>query len=301
MTNTVRVCALLLAATVGGACDPGTPSNGSNHAAAPNPSAGGVVVARVNGVALYEEDVQLASAALRRGPRPDRDQVIESLVRAELVAQAARRKGLADDPSFQQVERAIAARANAERRKALAALYDDAIEAKARPTDADARAYFDTHRAAIQAELHAFQILVRHDRAAADAMLADIRAGTPFEDVAARQFREIPAGHVPWDLGFLSWKQIPAPWRDAVFDLADGDVSDVIAGPGERYWIVKVVERRTNSSMTFDAALPLIRDAVAAERLDDVRAAADRELRAGAKIEILPVAAPPPAPDDDDL
>ncbi len=80
-----------------------------------------------------------------------------------------------------------------------------------------------------------------------------MRAGTPFEKVAAGRFAELPASvKPPWDLGEMAWIQIPPAWRGIVDRLEPGQVSDVIQGEGGGCWILKLRGKRVDPAVTFE-------------------------------------------------
>jgi parvulin-like peptidyl-prolyl isomerase len=82
--------------------------------------------------------------------------------------------------------------------------------------------------------------------------LQDLKSGIPFEKVASRQFPNLPPNmKAPWDLGDLYWSQIPEPWQEIVDRLAPGQVSDVIKGPRDRFWVIKLVNRTVDPQITF--------------------------------------------------
>ncbi len=248
------------------------------------------VVATVNGVPIFERDVKLKLDGSRHGNPAATGQeqnVLEALIRQELTRQRAEQLGLDADAKYQEQLREREAQVNAFKRQALSDLFMRDLMSKAPPpTEAEVAAYFAQNAERLRTELHVWQILAR-DRATAERALSEVKAGTPFEAVAAKQFPTLPLGQAPWDLGYLKWKQVPEPWQGVVYDLADGQVSEVIAGPGNRFWVLKRVGRRTDPSVTLESATPAVAEVLAAQKLAARRSDIDRELREGAKVVIV--------------
>jgi parvulin-like peptidyl-prolyl isomerase len=250
------------------------------------------VVARVNGVALHRADAELL---LRQHDRSVRDPpaaageipqpVIDTLVRDELRAQEAMARGLDRDPKYQAELREKEAVFAAWRRESLGDLLIAQQTAKGGETTEDeARAYFRDHQAELATETHVLQILMR-DRASIDAVDASLKSGRSFEDVAAEHFAVPPTStKKPWDLGYLRWAQMPEPWKPIIGTLPVGGTSSVIEGGG-RYWILSIVDRRTDPSVDFDRARPDVMHALEVERQSRAVATVDAELRQKANIE----------------
>jgi hypothetical protein len=103
-----------------------------------------------------------------------------------------------------------------------------------------------------------------------------------------------PAGiRAPWDLGYLQWSQLPEAWQEVIDTLPIGATSPVIDGPRGRAWVLRLVDRRIDPSVTFDAARPVIEQRLTAAAAERAQAELARQLRAGAHIELAPA---PPAP-----
>jgi hypothetical protein len=105
-----------------------------------------------------------------------------------------------------------------------------------------------------------------------------------FDDVARAQFPSLPAGvRAPWQLDFLSWQQVPAAWWPALDALEPGQVSGVVAGPNERWWVLRLDERRP-SQATPEAVRAALTAVLRAQRLEATRNQSTSDLRARAVI-----------------
>jgi hypothetical protein len=257
------------------------------------------VVAIVNGVPITDADVRLKLKGDMHGAEDTpqhRKNVVESLVRAELVRQKALALGLDRDPGAEQKLRAAEAVWFAAQRTELGeAFFRREIAAKAEVTDADARAYFDANAKRIKTESHVFQILRINDDAGLERDLEAIKKGTPFEDVAKAQFKGLPDGQKPWDLGSMKWAQMPEAWRQTLDALEPGKTSGVIHGPKGRGWIIQLVERHVDESLTFESVKGAVIEAMRGGKVEKLREDVERSLREGAKVEwVKPEGTPAP-------
>jgi parvulin-like peptidyl-prolyl isomerase len=134
--------------------------------------------------------------------------------------------------------------------------------------------------------VHVWQIFLRHE-GEIEAARRELEAGVPFEEAARRRFPNVPASAGAfWDVGWVRLAQAPEAWRDELAKLEPGATSGVLRGPKNRFWILKLVGRRENPALTFEAVKPAVVEAVRAEKIEARRAEKERELRARAKVEI---------------
>lgn len=222
--------------------------------------AGGVrVLATVNGVPITERDLEHRSKrATATGAAPAHDasasaNVLQTLVREELVYQKAIQLGLDRDEEYRVRLDDLEAQLRAFKRQEMAARLRGWVQEQSAVTDAEARAWFEKNATFVQTRLHVLQILYKGKYPEILKDYEDVRAGTPFEQVAARRFGELPKSvGAPWDLGELAWFQIPPSWRGVVDRLEPGQVSNVIQGEGERYWVVKLAGKRVDPAISFE-------------------------------------------------
>jgi peptidyl-prolyl cis-trans isomerase C len=298
MPLTPRLAAALVAALALGACQADASRGGAGGAAA-RPAAGAptpavAVVATVNGAPITRAELELASRGAGRADNPhgtpaaadsaaSRRAVLDQMIVDELAAQRARARGLDADPTFQQELATRQAQLDDFRRRRLAELLRRERRQQVTVSEADARRYFDEHADRIHTELRVRQLLLR-DRAAAEQARRALDGGARFEDVAARALHQAGPGAAPWDVGYLRWNQIPEAWRGVVDQLAVGATSPIIEGPGGRWWIVELVDRRVEPSITFESARPTIELLLQSRAAAAAEAALEHELRAGAAI-----------------
>jgi parvulin-like peptidyl-prolyl isomerase len=245
-------------------------------------------LATVNGVPISADDVRRESAVhmQKEEPNPERARgVLESVIRDELAYQEALKLGLDADASYQREARRLDADLHAAKRRLLADVFYRKQSAKnADFSDAELHKYFDEHAAELQREVHVFQILTRDETRIND-FKKRIEQGAAFEEVAASMFPNAGLGdRKPWDLGYLGFSQIPEAWRAELQKLGPGQTSGVIRGPNERFWIIKLVERRERAQ-TFEQSKSEISSILKSQKLEAFRQQMTQQLRASAHIE----------------
>lgn len=286
----ILVSCALLVAVIG--CKPKSGAGTADQQGAPTDakSDAGDILATVNGVPIRNADLQYVLASKARKGEVDAvlaRQTLDKLIDEELARQAAERQGLHDDPEYLRKLHFMEAPVNDFQRETLSKAYFERIVERAAPvTEEQARAHFDENQDRYKVRYRMWQILVKGD----DAKLAELKQrlddGESFEAVAATLFPpELAAtGQRPWDLGELGWDQLPASWQTVVPEMKDGEVSDILRGPNKRAWIVKLVERVRDESVTFESAKEQIMSSLASARgMEQARTAA-KQLRREAKI-----------------
>jgi len=284
--------ALLLA--VSSACGQSNPpgASGSTTQGSTNRAASQAVVARVNGAPLTEADVELKMQtpqheAAKAPPEEKRQAVLDALILREIMAQKALSMGLDQDPKYQEDLKKLEAQVADFKRTALSELLlRRENDKRATPSDDEVRAYFTANEKRLRMQLHVMQILKRSEAEIIEAR-SMIDRGKPFEEVAASFFPNMPDGSKPWDLGYLPFYKIPDPWRKTVYDMKPGEMSGVMRGPSDRFWLVKLVDIREDTAMTFESAKEAIIQDMKANKVQHVRDGLEKELRAGAKVEIV--------------
>ncbi len=293
MLKTVSVMLPLLAAVAAGPALAGGPDGATSttnpaadtQARAPK-SADGVLVT-VNGTLIGEEDVRFALSSgghKNEVPPGHRKNVLEVIIRRELISQEAIELGLDANAGYREKLRRMEAQINAFKREELSKLFRRDIAKRAEISEAEAKKYFAENATRIRTELHVWQILHREEGLIEQA-LKDIEHGAPFEEVARAKFPKLPKTvRTPWDLPSLRWQQVPTPWRSVVYDLEKGEASGVIRGPNSRYWIIQLIDKRVNPDITFEAVKPTIVEVLKNERIEDLQEKAERRLKAKASI-----------------
>jgi PPIC-type PPIASE domain len=246
------------------------------------------VVVTVNGTAITQEDIAFVSRGADGGHQmamtEDKANILEGVIVQELAYQRAVQLGLDADPVYQAELRNMEAQVNAFRRKKLSEmLLKQELLKKATVSDAEAQQYFNANAARLRTEIHVWQIL-RRDEQTMKAIQAELAQDLPFEKVAGKLFPNLPASAGnPWDLGYLKWNQVPDVWN-VVYSMQVGETSDIIRGPKNRFWIIKLIDRRENKDLGFEQVKPVITDILKDEKTRQLREATIKDLRDNASI-----------------
>jgi parvulin-like peptidyl-prolyl isomerase len=250
--------------------------------------AGYETLATVNGVPINQTDVRRESSAHDKAPSPLTDQTksaLESLIGQELAAQKALELGLDKDRKYREELYRLEAQVAAFKRKALSDLfYRGYLDKQVTVTPAEVRKYFDDHADEFRTELKVAQILTR-DESRIQAAHQSLQSGKSFDDVARELFPNVPPGSgTPWELPYLKWNQLPPAWRGVVQKLQEGQTSGIIRGNNQRFWIVKLLDKRT-SEVPFESVEKAIAGMLRSDKLAALRKSTDEELRKSARIQ----------------
>lgn len=284
--------------TCAAACGQGSTPSGSAGApsasGAARPATSAEVLAKVNGAPITQLDVDIRLAADNHenaAPTPEHKKtVLDTLVTREILAQKALAQGLDADPRYQDGLRKLEAQVAAFKRQELSELLlRKEGEKRSTPTDEDARAYFQKNEKQLRTQVHVLQILRRSENAIVE-VRSQIDRGTSFEDAAKGLFPGLPEGQRPWDLGYLSFSKVPEQWRATVYDLKPGEMSGVLRGPNERYWLIKLVDTREDTAMTFESVKDTLLADLKLNKMQRSREDLEKELRQGA--DVVMVASP---------
>jgi peptidyl-prolyl cis-trans isomerase C len=256
------VSALASVAVVGGAC-------------AQNPDP---VVARVNGAEIRSSDLAIAEEEVGSNIPPmtaegKRDYLVTYVSDMMLVAKAAEDKKLAEDPGFKR-------RLAYLRNKLLMETMLHA-EAKTAVTDAAMHKVYDEAAKQIggEKEIRARHILVESEDEA-KAILAELKKGTDFAELARLKSKDPGAAAEGGDLGYFSKDQMVAEFSDAATKLDKGQLSEPVKT--QFGWhVIRVEDKRDRPVPPFDQVKEQIENYVVRRAQAEVIS----KLRQGAKIE----------------
>jgi peptidyl-prolyl cis-trans isomerase C len=259
------------------------------------------VLATVNGTPVTMADVRLSLRLTKDDQLVEEaklDPVLDTLIRQEIVAQAAAAAKLDQGVKYLEGYAKVAAPLNAYRRRALGDAWFQAEVAKLPPiTDAEAQAYFDANKETLTNEFHLEQLMVREPAKAAQ-MLKDVRAGKSLREVYLATNPDTAARESPWDVGWMPWQLVPEQWKPVLAKLKLGETSDLIAGANKRFWIIRLVEKRPSKFADFAAAKAGILQHLTDVRAEEARGRLGDELVSQAKIiRHKPAAKPGNAPE----
>jgi peptidyl-prolyl cis-trans isomerase C len=248
----------------------------------------GKILATVNGVPITEEDVKQSLKRVVHGEKvnPEATQnTLQALVRNELIYQQSLELGLDKNPEYRRKVNEAEAQLRAFQRQDMATLYREYIKNKAVVTDSEAKEHFEKNSRRIKTKFHVWQIYYKGEETRIAEDYKDLNSGKSFEKVASKRFPNLPKGMpAPWDLGYLYWAQIPAPWQGVIDRLEPGQVSEIIKGPGERFWVIKLVDKTVDPNITFDTEKGKIVEILRKLKTDELHEAMLSQMRAKSKI-----------------
>jgi len=213
---------------------------------------------------------------------------LDSLIRFEVLAKEAARRGLDKDPEVVRTMKQVM----------IQRLMRDELDAKITAeavTDAEMKAYYDANLAEyVKPEEVRVSAIIVKSRAQAERVANEARgeAGKTnkgFRDLVARYSQDEDSKLRGGDLRYLdtTTKEAPAPVIKAAFALANtGDVSGAVDAGNGTWYVLKQTGRRRSMTKSFDDAKPAIRNKL----FRDKRVAAQKDfidgLRTAAKIEV---------------
>lgn len=240
-----------------------------------------------------------------------RKEYLDSLVRFELLAAEARRKGFFDKDEVRRTEK------QAMIQQMMRVDFDEKFKL-ADISDADIKAFYESHLAEYKKpEQIRLAHIVAKNRSTAQQILGQILAAPKddalFKKIAGQHNEDPTTKDTFGDLGFLSKPGDRAPGEvvsvadsviEAGYKLAEiGDVSkDLVESPAG-FHVVKLVAKRPPLTRTLEEARRTIQDRLRRERRDGAIEALIKELRAKASVKEdmallaqIKVDAPPTAP-----
>jgi peptidyl-prolyl cis-trans isomerase C len=174
-----------------------------------------------------------------------RAQALDTLVRAEVVAQQAEKDGLdkqGDTPSSLEL-----ARLQILEQAAMANYLKDR-----KPTDAELKAEYDTQVAAMaKTQYKARHILVK-TKEEADKIIADLKKGAKFEKLAAAQSLDGSKTN-GGDLGWFSPTNMVKPFADAVTALKKGETTPEPVHTEYGWHVIRLDDMRETAPPAFES------------------------------------------------
>jgi peptidyl-prolyl cis-trans isomerase C len=234
----------------------------SPQGAVPAPARDATVVAESGGVTVTTGELRDAMREARQSGDPKQmlnsmtpeglEEIARGILERKLLAQEARAAGIERQPD---VARAIDRSADAILARALL----EREAARLDTSDAALRRYYASHEAEFRTgpRRKARQIWVKTESEAA-AALAEVKAGSPFEDVATA--RNIDAAKANGgDLGWVPRGVMVPAFEDALFALGrSGEVSGIVR-TSVGFHIIRVDEVDPGSLASFDDAREQVR------------------------------------------
>lgn len=242
------------------------------------------VFATVDGEPITAGDLLIAAEdyAQQAGAAPGNlpfGQLLEAIIDMRVLARAAEKAGLTDDPA---IERRLAF----ERMRALRDLYlrEEALqEALEAATDEAVQAQYDKEVADFepQDELHLRHILVESEDEAKE-IIADLDAGGDFAEIAKEKSKDPGSAPNGGDLDFVPRGVTVPEFEEAAFALEIGEMTDAPVQSQFGWHVIRLEDKRKSSPPELATEQTRIRNemlrAFVTERVAELRAAADIEI-----------------------
>ena len=214
------------------------------------------VVAVVNGKEIRRSaivEAQMAIPQARQLPLDKiYDQLLDQVISSELILGEAKKAKLENDP---KVKEAV----NEAQNNILRSFWlNKKVESDV--TEVQVKAKYDELLKTAQPEeqVHARHVLVDSEDAA-KAVLADLKAGTSFEDEAKAKSKDPSAKTNGGDLGYITKGETVPEFSEAAFKLKPGEITQVPVKTQYGWHIIKVEDRRMAPPPSYDEAKNQVR------------------------------------------
>jgi len=236
------------------------------------------LIAKVEGVEIHQSDLTMAEEDLGQQAQTltgdaRRDYLVAYVADVILAARAAEAKKITEQKDFKGRIAFI-------RNKLLMEMLLQA-EGKAAVNDQAMKKVYDeaVKQMASEQEVHARHILVPTE-AEATAILAEIKKGTDFAELAKQKSKDPSAAAQGGDLGYFTKEQMVPEFAEVAFKMDNGQVSDPVKT--QFGWhIIKVEDKRSKPVPEFDK----VKDQVETFVMRKAQGEYIAKLREGAKIE----------------
>jgi peptidyl-prolyl cis-trans isomerase C len=200
--------------------------------------------------------------------------VREELVNREVLMQEAERRGIPNQPDVK------AQLAVAQQSVVIRALLADYMQ-KNVPSPAELKARYDAAVAQIGGqEYHLHHILVDNEQQAKD-LIAQLKAGANFEDLAKKYSKDVGSGKNGGDLDWSSPQAYVPEFAAAAVKLKKGEITDTPVKSQFGWHIIRLDDVRAVKVPSFDDVKAQLGQQVAQEKLQ----AFEQDLRQKAKIQ----------------
>ena len=235
-------------------------------------------VAIVNGKAVPKTRVDAIAQQVAKAGRPItpemQGQLREEVITREIFMQEAEKRGLAAGDDF-KVQMELARQTIMIRE-----LFTD-FQKKNPVTDADLKAEYDKFVAANGGkEFKARHILVDKESEAV-AIIASLKKGGKFDDIAKKQSKDTGSGAKGGDLDWANPASYVPEFSEALSKLSKGQTTDTPVKTQFGYHVIRVDDVRTAQLPAFDEVKPEINKQLTQQKLT----AFQEELRQKAKVE----------------
>jgi len=235
-------------------------------------------IAIVNGKAVPKTRAEALTQQVARSGRPITPdveaQIKEEVIAREIFMQEAQKRGLdATDDFKAQIELA--------RQTILIRELFAEFQKTAAVTDADVQAEYDKFVAANGGKEYRARHILVETEAQANAILASLKKGGKFEDIAKKQSKDPGSGANGGDLDWAAPGNFVKEFSDAMIALKKGEVTPAAVKSQFGFHIIRLDDVREAQLPKLEEVKPQIAQQLQQQRM----AAFQQELRAKAKVE----------------
>ena len=235
-------------------------------------------IAIVNGKPVPKSRVDALAqqlAASGRPVTPDLEpQLKEEIIAREIFMQEAQKQGLEASPEYRaQLELA--------RQAILIRTLFENYRKQNPVTDADVQAEYDKFAAANGGKEYKARHILVESEAEAQKIIADLKKGAKFEDIAKKQSKDPGSGANGGDLDWANPSSFVPEFSEAMIKLKPGETTAAPVKSQFGYHVIRVDEIRSAQLPKVDEVKPQVTQQLQQQRLQKYQ----EDLRAKAKIE----------------
>jgi peptidyl-prolyl cis-trans isomerase C len=235
-------------------------------------------IAIVNGKAVPKARLDALAQQVARQGRPItpevQSQMRDAVITREIFAQEAEKLGLMGSDDYKnQMEIA--------RQTVLITVLIDDFKKKNAVSDADLKAEYDKFAAANGGKEYKARHILVEKEADAKAVIASIKKGGKFEDIAKKQSKDPGSGANGGDLDWANPSSYVAEFTEAMLKLNKGQMTDTPVKTQFGFHIIRVDDIRTAQLPAFEELKPQIAQQLEQQRLGSYQ----QNLREKAKVE----------------
>ena len=235
-------------------------------------------IAIVNGKAVPKSRLDALAQQVARSGRPVtpevQAQMRDAVIAREVFAQEAEKLGLMGSDDYKtQMEIA--------RQTVLITVLIDDFKKKNAVSDAELKAEYDKFAATNGGKEYKARHILVEKEADAKAIIASIKKGSKFEDIAKKQSKDPGSGANGGDLDWANPSSYVAEFTEAMLKLNKGQMTDVPVKTQFGFHIIRVDDIRSAQLPAFEELKPQIAQQLEQQRLG----AYQQSLREKAKVE----------------
>jgi peptidyl-prolyl cis-trans isomerase C len=235
-------------------------------------------VAIVNGKAVPKTRIDALAQQIAKSGRPItpevQAQLREEVIAREIFMQEAEKQGLSTSDEY-KVQMELA------RQTILIRALFAAYQAKNPVTDADLKAEYDKFAAANGGKEYKARHILVEKEADAKAIIASLKKGGKFEDIAKKQSKDPGSGANGGDLDWANPSNYVPEFSEALLKLSKGQTTEAPVKTQYGYHVIRVDDIRNAQIPPFEELKPQIAQQMEQQRL----AGFQQELRDKAKVE----------------